>query len=107
MSFLFQLCVCCMFGWQKARGHTHLVMVLGRDTWVFSGQWSLKAPGLQQPVCGVDVAGNQRMKLKGSNDGQKLLGWPQSSLGFFCKMLQENSYIMTKPTVLSREWMET
>ena len=91
MSYQFPLCVRCMFTWKKACGHTHFIIVMVRDTWVLSGPWRLKAPGLQQPVCGVDIAGNQRMKLKGSNNGQKLLGWTKSSFRFFCKMLQENS----------------
>ena len=30
-------------------------------------------------------------EFKGSNNGQKLLGWPKSSFRFFCKVLKENS----------------
>ena len=50
-------------------------------------------------MCRVDIAGNQRMKFKGSNNRQKLLA--KKFFWVFCKMLQENSNIMTNPIVLS------
>ena len=46
--------------------HSYLVIAMVRDTLVGSTQWRLKALGLQQSAWGVDIAGNQRMKFKGS-----------------------------------------